>query len=556
MGHAMKPILRPFVSFLAFTLARGQEPASDLAAVQRIRTEALENSRVMEYAFYLTDVHGPRVTNSPGFHAAADWTVKTLGDLGLVNVKKEKWGPFGRGWSYSRYSAHIVEPTTQPLIGFPFAWAPGTNGPVTGEVVLAPMREPSDFERYKGKLKGKIVLIDQPRATPILTAPLGSRLTAAELGRLAEADSPTPAASPDDPVPASTRGPAGAPRRIGPLNRPPDRPFDTAAARRRTGQRNEFLRKEGALAVISAGTAGDGGTVFAASMGSRNNEYPDPPPAIVITPEHYNRIVRLLEARQTVKVEIDVKAAFHEESKDTYNIIGELPGGGKKDEVVMIGAHFDSWQGGTGATDNAAGSAVMMEVMRILKSLGKPLDRTVRIALWSGEELGLLGSRAYVKEHFADPATMLLNSQHSRLAGYFNYDNGTGRIRGVYLQGNAMARPIFARWLEPFHDLGAATLTIRNTRGTDHLAFDEVGLPGFQFIQDPIEYQTRTHHSNMDVYDHLVEADLKQAAAVIASFAYHTAMRAEPLPRKPLPKARPASESKPNAQQQTGNNIN
>ena len=543
----MKLVVRPLVSLLAFTMAWGEERV-DLTAIQRIRTEALDHSRVMEYAFYLTDVHGPRVTNSPGFHAAADWTVKELGAIGLANVRKEKWGPFGRGWSYSRYAAHLVEPAVQPLVGFPFAWSPGTNGPITGEVVLAPMREPADFDRYKGKLQGKIVLVDQPRATPVLSAPLGQRFTEAELEQLAAAEAATAAA--DE---TNSRGPAGEPKLIGPLNRPPERPFDSAGARRRLGQRNAFLKKEGVLAVISTGTAGDGGTVFATAMGSYNSAFPDPPPAIVVTPEHYNRMVRLLEAKRSVKVELDVKTAFHEDSKDSYNIVGELPGGRKKDEVVMIGAHFDSWQGGTGATDNAAGSAVMMEVMRILKSLPAPLDRTVRIALWSGEESGLLGSRAYVKEHFADPATMQLNSQHAKLAGYFNYDNGTGRIRGVYLQGNSMVRPIFAKWLEPFHDLGARTLTIRNTRGTDHLSFDEVGLAGFQFIQDPMEYQTRTHHSNMDVYDHLVEADLKQAAAVIATFAYHAAMREEALPRKPLPKARPrqTEEAKPNAQ--TGN---
>ena len=541
----MRTAIRPLAAFVAFATIWAQETV-DLNAVQRIRSEALENSHVMEYAFYLTDVHGPRLTNSPGFHAAADWTVKKLDEIGLAGVKKEKWGPFGRGWSYSRFSAHIVTPVYQPLIGFPYAWSPGTNGPVTGEVILAPMREAADFERYKGKLKGKIVMVDQARLTPMQAAALGRRYADTELDGL---DSPAPEAART--APAAT-GPAGAPRRIGPLGArgAAQPPADTNAARRRTGLRNEFLKKEEALAVIGVGYAGDGGTVFASSMGAYDSKYADPPPAIAVTPEHYNRMVRLLEAKQTVKVEIDVKAQFHTETSDSYNIIGELAGGKKAEEVVMIGAHFDSWHGGTGATDNAAGSAVMMEVMRILKSLGAPLDRTVRIALWSGEEVGLLGSRAYVKEHFASPESMKPTAQHSKIAAYFNYDNGTGKIRGVYLQGNNAARPIFAKWLEPLHDLGARTLSMRNTRGTDHLAFDEIGLPGFQFVQDPIEYQTRTHHSNMDVYDHLVEADLKQAAAVIASFAYHAAMRPEPLPRKPLPKAkpaRPAEGAKPNA---------
>ena len=390
------------------------------------------------------------------------------------------------------------------------------------------------------------MLIDQPRLTPMQAAALGQRYADRELDEmLAPAETAATA--------ASATGPVGEPLRIGPLNRRADQPFDRAAILRRTALRNEFLKKEEALAIISAGTAGGGGTAFATSMGSYNGKYADPPPAIVVTPEHYNRMVRLLEAKQPVQVEIDVKAQFHTETTDSYNIVAELPGAAKKDEVVMIGAHFDSWHGGTGATDNAAGSAIMMETMRILKSLGTPLDRTVRIALWSGEEQGLLGSRAYVKEHFAAPETMQLNAQHGKLAAYFNYDNGTGKIRGVYLQGNDMVRPIFSKWLEPFHDLGAKTLTTRNTRGTDHLSFNEVGLPGFQFIQDPIEYQTRTHHSNMDVYDRLVEADLKQAAAVIASFAYHAAMRAEPLPRKALPKPRPAEGAKPNATAPTGN---
>ena len=535
----MNIIARPLVVFLAFTTVWAEE-AVNLSVVQRIRSEALDRSRVMEYAFYLTDVHGPRLTNSPGFHAAADWAVKELAASGLANVKKEKWGPFGRGWSYSRFSAHIVAPVYQPLIGFPFAWSPGTNGTIAGDVILAPMREPADFERYQGKLKGKIVLIDQPRLTPMQSAALGKRYAGADLEELTappEEASKTRAAT----------GPVGEPQRIGPLDRRSEEPFDPAAMRRRTALRNEFLKKEEALAVIQAGLAGDGGTVFATSMGSYDGKYADPPPAIVVTPEHYNRMVRLLEAKLAVKVELEVKAQFHSDATDSYNIVAELPGASKKDEVVMIGAHFDSWQGGTGATDNAAGSAVMMEAMRILKSLGTPLDRTVRLALWSGEEQGLLGSKAYVKEHFASPETMQPTSHHAKLAAYFNLDNGTGKVRGVYLQGNNMVRPIFAKWLEPFHDLGATSLTTRDTRGTDHLSFDEVGLPGFQFVQDPIEYQTRTHHSNMDVYDRLVEADLKQAAAVIASFAYHAAMRPEPLPRKPLPKPKPAEGAKPHA---------
>jgi Zn-dependent M28 family amino/carboxypeptidase len=301
----------------------------------------------------------------------------------------------------------------------------------------------------------------------------------------------------------------------------------------------KFLHEEAPLLVIQSGTIGDGGTVFGSNGGSRDPKDPTVPTMVVITPEHYNRIVRLIEHKIPVKVAFNIKAQFIDDTTDSVNVIAEIPGGKKKDEVVMLGAHLDSWHGGTGATDNAAGSAVMIEAMRILKSLNTPFDRTIRMGLWGGEEEGLLGSRAYVKEHFADPEVMKPTAEHAKFDGYFNVDNGTGRLRGVYLQGNDMMRPIFQAWLEPFRDLGASTITIRNTGGTDHLSFDTVGLPGFQFIQDPDEYSTRTHHSNMDVYDRIQKGDLMQAAAVVASFVYNTAMRDEKLPRKPLPKPQP-----------------
>jgi hypothetical protein len=514
----------------------------DLEVVHRLRTEAFERSRVMEHLFYLTDVHGPRLTNSPGYRKAGEWAVGRLKEYGLSNAKLEKWGPFGRGWSYSKFEAHMIEPGYQPLIGFPLAWAPGTGGAVEAEAILAPMRAEEDFARYKGKLKGKIVLIDIPRETAVMRYSPGHRLSEAELRERATAEIPGNIAERTSPPSAApARGAAGEPKPIGPVV-PAD--ADPAADGRRRdrfrGKLNEFLKQEGAVIAVSTGYRGDGGTVFASSAGSYNSKYPDPPPSIAITPEHYNRIVRLLEKKIAVKLRVDVAAEFHTETTDSFNVIAELSGSTKKDEVVMIGAHFDSWHGGTGATDNAAGSAVMMEVMRLLKSLDKPLARTVRIALWGGEEVGLLGSKAYVKEHFADPEVMRPTAQHSRLAAYFNYDNGTGRIRGVYLQGNDMVRPIFESWLKPYHDLGATTVSIRNTRGTDHLSFDAVGLPGFQFIQDPVEYETRTHHSNMDFYDHVQETDLRQAAAIIAGFTYHAAVRDQPLPRKPLPKAKPA----------------
>jgi hypothetical protein len=298
-----------------------------------------------------------------------------------------------------------------------------------------------------------------------------------------------------------------------------------------------FMREEGVLLVLSSSALGEGGTIFAASGGSYQPDKPLAVPAVALMPEQYNRIARLIQHNIPVKLSFNIQNEFVDNS-DCFNILGDIPGTGPhKNEIVMLGAHFDSWQGGTGATDNGAGSAVMMEAVRILKAANLPLDRTVRIGLWGGEEEGLLGSRAYVKEHFADRATMKTTEAHAKLSGYFNLDNGTGKIRGVYLQGNDMMRPIFESWFEPFKDLGAHAITIRNTGGTDHLSFDAIGLPGFQFIQDPMDYDTRTHHSNMDVYDRIQAGDLMQSSAIIASFVYNTSNRTEMLPRKPLPKA-------------------
>jgi Zn-dependent M28 family amino/carboxypeptidase len=301
-----------------------------------------------------------------------------------------------------------------------------------------------------------------------------------------------------------------------------------------------FLRDEGAVMVLTTSQLGTGGTIFAASGGFYQPEKPLALPSVALMPEQYNRIARLLQHKVPITLSFNIQNEFSNDL-DCFNIVGDIPGTGPhKSELVMLGAHFDSWQGGTGATDNGAGSAVMIEATRILKALNLPLDRTVRIALWGGEEEGLLGSRAYVKEHFADRTTMQTTTEHAKVSGYFNYDNGTGKIRGVYLQGNDMMRPIFESWLAPFKDEGASTVSIRNTGGTDHLSFDAVGIPGFQFIQDPMDYDTRTHHSNMDVYDRIQAGDLMQASAIIASFVYDAANRPEMLPRKPLPKPQPA----------------
>jgi hypothetical protein len=508
------------------------EERVDLFAVNRIRSEAFENSKVMDHMFFLTDVHGPRLAGSPAYKEAGDWVIQRLREYGLVNLKEESWGPFGRGWACKHYEGHMIEPQYSALIGFPLAWTASTEGTVTGEPVRATIQTDKDFEKYKGKLKGKIILSQAAKELEFETTAPGHRYTDTELA-------------------SETLAPEPGRRGFGPRRPGGDLPTDPEERRRAMEQRRnfqqkvaEFYKQEGALLVLSYGYTGDGGTVFASSGGSYDPKKPIPVASVALTPEHYNRIARLMQHKIPVKLEFNIRNEFYTDHTDSFNVIGEIPGTTKKDEVVMLGAHLDSWHGGTGATDNAAGSSVVMEAARILKTLDLKMDRTVRLALWGGEEEGLLGSKAYVKEHFADRQTMKLGAEHAKLAAYFNLDNGTGKVRGVYLQGNDMVRPIFEAWLKPFQDLGANTLTIRNTGGTDHLSFDAVGLPGFQFVQDPMEYTTRTHHSNMDVYDHIQAGDLMQASAVMAAFVYHAATRPEMLPRKPLPKPEPKRDEK------------
>jgi len=482
----------------------------DYDAIYRIKEQGLQHSKVMEIESYLTDVYGPRLTNSPGIKEAADWAQKTMKGWGLSNVRTESWA-FGRGWQNQRFVAMAVTPRAYPLIGFPKAWTPGTNGPVTGDAVLAVVESEKDFDEWRGKLKGKFVLTTAMRDVDAHFEALGHRYTDAELSDLAK--------QPDASKP---------PRRFG-LS--PER----AAFEKK---RMQFFVDEGVAALVDPGR-GDGGTFFIGSGGSRDPKDLPVAPQVVLAVEHYGRIARTLDKKIPVTLSMDIENTFYDADENAFNITAELPGSDKADEVVMLGAHFDSWHAGTGATDNAAGSAVMMEAMRILKESGVKLRRTVRLGLWSGEEEGLLGSKAYVKAHFGDPATMQLKPEHARLSGYFNVDNGTGAIRGVFLQGNEAVAPIFEAWMEPFRNLGMETLTIRNTGGTDHLSYDAVGLPGFQFIQDPVEYNTRTHHSNMDTYERIQPNDMMGNAVIVASFVYDAANREEKLPRKPLPRPQP-----------------
>jgi len=535
---------------LLLTLPAWTQERVDLGLVDRIKTEAFDHSKVMDHLYQITEVHGPRLTWSSGYQDAANWAAAELKRMGIENVHMEKWAPAGRSWTLQQSSVELLEPRYQELSAVPLAWSASTSGPVTGELVLAPFS--SSFRdgpkkhaevlkayqaKWSGKLRGKTVLLSVPRVPEPQTKPQFRRYTAAELSDMGNATEPTPKLTaktldelewPENPEDFG-RFFSSLPNSL--MEQAFDL-YDEAVA-----ERARFLAKEGAAGVLLGDQRAHEGMLFAEAAGSFKSADTLSPPTFVITAEQYDRVARAVERKLPVTVRMNLKAAISDSDVDGMNIIGEIPGGRRKDEVVMIGAHFDSWHTGGGATDNGAGSAVMMEVMRILKTLHLPLDRTVRIGLWGGEEEGLFGSRAYVKEHFADPKTMSVTAQHAKLSGYFNLDNGSGKIRGVYLQGNEAMRPVFETWLAPFRDLGVSTITIRNTGGTDHLSFNAVGLPGFQFIQDPLDYGTITHHSDMDTYDHAIAADLMQASAVIATVVYEAANGKEMLPRRELPKA-------------------
>jgi hypothetical protein len=490
----------------------------DLAAIEKIKTEGMTRSQVMETASWLTDVFGARLTGSPNIKSAGEWAAKKLTEWGMVNAKLEPWGYFGRGWTNDRLSLHVIAPTPWPVIAYAAAWTPGTNGAVTGDVVRVEADSAPDLVKYRGKLRNSFVMLMPKRELNPRFRPDAERYAQTELDSMAALG------------PQQGRGGGGGGRggRGG-----------GAGAPNFTQVRAEFLATEGVAAIIQPGSGNSAtGTVFTGGTGSRDPKNPTRTLTLILAPEHYNRIARILEKGTPVRMEANVKNTFYDQDLNAFNIVADIPGSDPKlkDELVMLGAHFDSWHAGTGATDNAAGSAVMMEALRILKATGLPMKRTVRIGLWSGEESGLLGSRAYVRSHFGVPGdttgTAPVKPEHEKFSGYFNVDNGTGKIRGVYLQGNAAVGPIFTEWMKPFNSMGAGTVTIRNTGGTDHGSFDNAGLPGWQFIQDEVEYGSRTHHSNMDVFDRLVADDMKHNATIVAAFVYLAANRDEKLPRK------------------------
>ncbi len=526
---------------LPLLLARGQDKS--LAVVHQIKTEAFDRSQVMDTLASLTNLYGPRLTGSPEFEQAADWAMSRLKDYGVSDVHEEKWGPFGRSWSLQAYSLDMTAPRYSHLLAVPLAWSAPSNGIQSGDVLFAPIhgenafdikKNEEAFERYKnewkGKLKGKFVLVSESKPLKHSTHPLFQRYTDAELAEIAEA--PTPSVRrdihvdeikiPDDPQAAETYFNSLSSSTIDELL---DRYFGLIA------KEAEFFHDESVLGVIRTDARAKNGLLVAEEAGSHQSKDPLAPPSFVVSEEQYARLVRLIEQKQNIQLKMNLEAKVSDTDKDGLNIVGEIPGTKKPDEVVMIGAHFDSWHSGTGATDNGAGDAVMMEVMRILKTLNLNLDRTVRIGLWGGEEQGLYGSKAYVKAHLGDPKTLEVKAGHDKFDAYLNLDNGSGKIRGIYLENNDAARPLFEQWMAPFHDLGVTTFTLKHTDFTDHVSFDNVGLPGFQFIQDPLDYDTVTHHSDMDTYAHAVPEDMMQASAVIATLVYDIANEPELVPR-------------------------
>ena len=509
----------------------------DLEFITRLRDEEFNHGELMDIMSHLTDDIGPRLTGSPNMKKANEWTRDQFSKWGLANAHLEPWGTFGRGWAYQFCEVRMVSPDYMQFLALPEAWTPGTNGPIQGEVVQLVATTSADLEKYKGKLGGKIVLIGEPRIPEPIEKPMFQRVDDAELAKIALFQ-----------IPGGGPGGPGGPN-------PAMRQQSMERFRFRR-ELEKFLTDEHVAATLDlTRQPGQDGTIFVQSGGSYDKGKTVAFPRITITVEHYGRMARLLARKVPVEVEVNVQTQFYDDDDKGYDTVAEIPGADPKlkEQLVMLGGHLDSWHGGEGATDNGAGSIVAMEAVRLLEKLSVHPRRTVRVALWSGEEEGLLGSRGYVKNHFGGrpepppsrddntPAFMRpprgpleLKPEQKLVSAYFNLDNGTGKVRGVYLQGNELVAAMFQKWMEPFRDLGMTTLTMRNTGGTDHLSFDAVGIPGFQFIQDPMDYETLTHHSNLDVYEHIRAEDLKQAAVIVACFVYNAAMLDEMLPRKPI----------------------
>ena len=513
-----------FASVASAAAAPGARYAPvDPSTINRIVDEGFNRGQVMDTIQHLTDQIGPRMTNSPGMRKAEAWTASKFSEWGLKNVQKVPFD-FGRGWWIERASARVIAPRPIDVRQIPVSWTAPTKGVVSGEVVIAPMSSPADFAKWKGKLNGKVVLISFPAPPRDETTAPFKRLTDEEIAKQDLYRLPT---------------------------------FDPDAAGRNAGRRtftkarDAFLAGEGAVAWVMMSRSdgrivhGDGGNQF--KVGESANL-----PGFEFGAEDYRRIARLAKVGP-VRVELESVVHFDDSDPNGYDIIADIPGRDPKAGYVMAGAHLDSWAAADGATDNAAGSAVVMEAARILSSLGVKPKRGIRFALWAGEEQGLFGSAAYVdkflgqrppppKEQAGTPAFFRGDAYpiktlpgYADMHGYFNLDNGSGKIRGIYGEGNFAAMPIFQEWLKPFASLGAGAVVAAPTGSTDHVGMVRIGLPAFQFIQDPLDYESRTHHTDLDTYDHLRAADLRQAAVVMAAVLLDAAESEAPLPANVLP---------------------
>jgi len=550
-----------FLFGISSVITAGSAEEVDLSVVSRIKDQAFNHSQVMDYMHYLADVNGARLAASPDYQRAAQWAVEALKNDGIEDARLEEFGPFGRSWSWSGISVQMIEPQVTSLNAVPLAWSPGTNGTVTAAAVYAPLWEdPKDpaqsdlvqlaerIEAYKkqyaGMLNGKIVLLTGKRPFDLPSEPETQRWSAEDLEQMQQARDPQVTDLYQWPLlkmPVDTQERWMLYEVI-----PYEIQNDYSEREQRLQDRLiEFLNEEQVAGVMMTNTEGNGGVIFATSFGSHVTSSPVPPTAMQLMPEHYNRLVRLLEREVPVSLRFSVEAEFPELDARGMNVIADLPGSSKRREVVMMGAHLDSWHSGTGATDNAAGVAVVMEAMRILKTLDLKFDRTVRLGLWDAEEVGHLGSRAYVAQHLGNPRSMQLKPQHETFSVYFNIDTGSGRTRGILTQANDRVKPIFLEQMRPFEENGISVAVPRNDWGTDHQAFDAVGLPSFDLLQDQLDYWSHTHHSNVDTVDHVVPQDLMISAAFLASLVYHAAMREELMPREPLPRALPEPQVLP-----------
>lgn len=510
--------------FACLAITTQAQSTVDLGTVARIKQEALGNSQVMDHVSWLADVYGPRFAGTPQLRQASEWAMKRFNEWGLSNVHQERFA-FGQGWKVDHWSAHMIEPQTQPIVGYPRTFSPSTNGPVSGDAVRVDIRSEADFAKYAGKLRGKIVLPQAARRVRLLEDRIVLRMNEKDIAEALTT-----------PIPAPGDGGGGNAAQA----------FAQKVAQFYVAEGVTALLERGADSDLVAGGSNlswqaqrvDGGTVWPSSGGNRDPKVPAGVPSATIAVEHYNRMLRILDKGVPVKVEVNIQTTFYPEAAGTpnaINTIAEIPGTDLADEVVILGAHFDTHAFATGATDNATGSTAMIEAVRVIKSLGLRPRRTIRVALWDAEEHGLLGSRAYVAQHFGSPVDGTTKPGHAKFAAYYNLDNGTGRIRGIWGQGNLGAMALFRNWMESIKDLGVEIIGPRSVQQTDHMSFDNAGLPGFQFIQERLEYGARTHHSTMDFVDRVQRDDLVQQAAVVAVFAWYTANWPEKLPRKPVP---------------------